>query len=136
MVTPLASFNRKIYLIRDTHIFDINFIPHSNDSVFKWMNSLTEILAMATQNDFSIYIVRVCISDTFFDTSVRDQCRLYLQTKLREHWTFESRIIVLPTLDRNYLGFFGVFSYSGLVQLIFLIIQKHFYRIAIIYVIF
>ena len=52
------------------------------------MNSVAEILAMATQNDCSIYIVSAWISDAFFDTSVREQCRLYLQTTLSEHWTF------------------------------------------------
>ena len=52
MFVPLASFNIKIYLILYSHILEINFIPHSNGSAFKWMNSLTEILAMDTQNDW------------------------------------------------------------------------------------
>ena len=78
MVFPLASFNIRLDLIRDTHILDIHFISHSNGSVFECMDSLTEIIAMATQNDCSILIVSAWISDPFFDTSVRDQCRVYL----------------------------------------------------------
>ena len=35
MVVPLASFNSKIYLIIDTQILDIYFIPHSNGSIFE-----------------------------------------------------------------------------------------------------
>ena len=131
MAVPLSSFNSNIYLIIDTHIFDIHFIPHSIGSVFKWMDSLAEILAMTTQKYCSISIVSTWISDSFFGTSVRDQCRLYLQTTLSEHWNFAYRITVLPTLDRTYLRFIGVFSYIILVQLIFLITQKHFYPVAI-----
>ena len=73
MVVPLDPFNSKIDLILDMHILGIHFIPHSNVRVFKWMNSLTEILAMATQNNCSISIVSAWISNPFFDTSVRDQ---------------------------------------------------------------
>ena len=43
---------------------------------------------MTTQNDCNISIFSACISDTFFDTSVREKCRLYLQTTLSENWNF------------------------------------------------
>ena len=88
MIILLASLNSNIYLIKDTHIIDIHSIPQSNDSVFEWMNSLVEIIAMDTQNNCSISNVSTWISDPFFDTSVRYQCRLYLKTTLSEHWNF------------------------------------------------
>ena len=68
MVVPLVSLNSNIDLIRDTQILDIYFIPNSNGSVFEWMNSLTEILEMAPQNDCNISIVNAFIYDTLFDT--------------------------------------------------------------------
>ena len=74
MVIPLSCFNSNIDLIQDTHIIDIHFIPHSNDRVFNWMKILTEILAMATQNNGSISVISTRTSDPLFDTSVCDQC--------------------------------------------------------------
>ena len=99
MVVPLASFNSKIDIIRDMHILDINFIPHSNDSVFGWMNSLAEFLVMATQKYCSISIVIASISDLFFNNSVRDQCRQFLQTTISEHWTFLIQNYILTNFE-------------------------------------
>ena len=104
MVVPLASFNSKIDLIQDMHILDIHFIPHSNGSVFEWMNSLAEILAMATQNDFGISIFSTWISGPFFDTSFRDQFRLYLKTTLSEHWTFPTQNYILANFGPRLFG--------------------------------
>ena len=111
MVVPLSSFNIKIDINLDTHILDIHFIPHSNSSVFEWINSLAEILSMATQNNCSISIVSAWISDTLFDTSFRNQCKLYLQTTLSEHWTFRIQNYIL-----TYFGL-QLFGISWCVQL-------------------
>ena len=88
MIILLASFNSNIYLIQDTHIIDIHSIPHSNGSVFEWVDSLVEMMETATQNNCRISNVSAWISDPFFDTSVRDHCKLYLKTTLSEHWNF------------------------------------------------
>ena len=82
MVVPLASSNSMIDLIRDTHILDIHFIPHSNDSVFEWIKNLAEIIAMPTQNYYNISIVSAWISDPLYDTTVCEQSILYLQTTI------------------------------------------------------
>ena len=131
MVVPLASLNSKIDLIRDMHILDIHFIPHSNGSVFKWMNSLAEILSMATKNYCRIYIISAWISDPFFNTSVCDQCRLYLQTTLSEHWTFSIQNYSLTNFGLQWFGNCWLVQLHQISTTDSFIIQKHFYHVSI-----
>ena len=68
------------------------------------MNSLTEMLAMDTKNDCSISIVSTWISDPLFNTSVLDQRRQYLQTKMSKHWTFRIHSYSLTNFGSQLFG--------------------------------
>ena len=102
--TSLESFNSKIDLIQETHILDIYFIPHSNGSIFEWMNSLAKTLAIATPKYCSISIVSAWISYPFLENSVHDQCRLYLQKTLSEYWNFCIRNYSLTNFGLKLFG--------------------------------